>query len=57
MCYDSDSKALTAEQRKSLFDSIKNHEHVGYIIFEIPPEEISSKMLRTYVFSHVAQWQ
>eukprot|EP01138_Halocafeteria_seosinensis_P011092 gb/GECG01011329.1/.p1 GENE.gb/GECG01011329.1/~~gb/GECG01011329.1/.p1 ORF type:complete len:291 (+),score=49.44 gb/GECG01011329.1/:1-873(+) len=41
-----DSKALSPEQRKSLFENIKNHPHVGYIILEIPPEEISSKMLR-----------
>ena len=43
-----DSKALSAEQRKGLFENIKTHPHVGYIILEIPPQEISSKMLRKY---------
>uniref|UniRef100_A0A6V1NB11 Ribonuclease n=1 Tax=Heterosigma akashiwo TaxID=2829 RepID=A0A6V1NB11_HETAK len=41
-----DSKALTADQRASLFDKIKETPSVGWVIRSISAEEISNQMLR-----------
>mmetsp|Transcript_5155 Transcript_5155/g.7137 ORF Transcript_5155/g.7137 Transcript_5155/m.7137 type:complete len:301 (-) Transcript_5155:17-919(-) len=41
-----DSKALTAEQRASLFNKIKQTPSVGWVLRTISAEEISNQMLR-----------